>query len=79
MKKEVFIYKNRKLKKRFVSNLGLKKLNYINYIKYNYFIYFLYSENLILNRKILVYFVSTENGSLFSLKKWFEFKFYKFY
>nr|WCH57869.1 ribosomal protein L20 [Catenella fusiformis] len=59
-------YKGRKLKKRF-SNV--KKINSSD-IKYSVFHYFLQKENLILSRKAISYFLVTESGSLFSLKKW---------
>nr|WCH57653.1 ribosomal protein L20 [Hypnea sp.] len=78
-KNKIITLNNVKAKKRFLNKLLLKKLNYTNIIKYNFFHYFMLKEKLILNKKILLFFISTENGSMFSLKKWFNFFIFRYY
>nr|YP_009774174.1 ribosomal protein L20 [Caulacanthus okamurae]QIZ74791.1 ribosomal protein L20 [Caulacanthus okamurae] len=70
--KEISALRGRRLKKRVKKCLNLKKINLHGFIYYSRLHYFMYLEKIIVDRKILVCFLNTERGSVFSLKKWFE-------
>nr|WCH57845.1 ribosomal protein L20 [Caulacanthus ustulatus] len=70
-KKEILRSRSRRLKKRSENCLNLKRINLNDSMYYNRLHYFMKLEKILLNKKVVVYFLNTEKGSIFSLKNWF--------
>nr|YP_010947457.1 ribosomal protein L20 [Mimica arnoldii]WGO62543.1 ribosomal protein L20 [Mimica arnoldii] len=77
--KELGQYKTRKKKRYILNNENLCRVNYNNCIKYNGLLHFMRKEKLLLNKSIIVNFVNTESGSLYSLKRWYNSFLHKLY
>nr|YP_009445908.1 ribosomal protein L20 [Eucheuma denticulatum]ATX68850.1 ribosomal protein L20 [Eucheuma denticulatum] len=79
LREELNQFKTRRTKRHLLINENLLRVNSGDLVNYNNFLHFISRERLLLNKSIITNFINTESGSLYSLNKWFNGYFYRFY